>query len=33
MVKKDLGIDDWEIVGKPYVNIHATVGSKLKFNQ
>jgi len=32
MVKKDLGIDDWEIVGKPYVNIHATVGSKLKIN-
>ena len=30
MVKKDLGIDDWEIIGKPYVSIHATVGGKLK---
>lgn len=28
-IKADLGIDDWEIVGKPYVQLHATVGSKL----
>ena len=28
-IKEDLGIDDWEIVGKPYVQLHATVGSKL----
>ncbi len=28
-IKEDLGIDDWEIVGKPYVLLHATVGSKL----
>ena len=26
---KELGLD-WEIVGKPYVNFHPTIGSKLK---
>ena len=28
-IKEHLGIDDWDVVGKPYVQLHATVGSKL----